>query len=221
MVKSLLSANQKIFLNFIDSEKSIYNSFYLTGGTALSEFYLQHRFSEDLDFFSEKEFRTKDITLFLNSKKKLFGDPKIEYKQSFNRNIFQLIFPGNDFLKVEFTHFPFKRIDTTKKINNISIDSLTDIAVNKLFTIYQNPRGRDYYDLYFIFKKEKKFSIEKLTKLARIKFDTHIDYIQLGTNLLRRSSLLDDPILENKINTQVIEEFFIRESEKLKDKIIK
>ncbi len=25
--------------------------FYLTGGTALSRFYLQHRFSEDLDFF--------------------------------------------------------------------------------------------------------------------------------------------------------------------------
>jgi len=27
----------------------------LSGGTALSEFYLHHRFSEDLDFFSEKE----------------------------------------------------------------------------------------------------------------------------------------------------------------------
>jgi len=132
-----------------------------------------------------------------------------------------LIFPSNDFLKVEFTHFPFKRIDTIKKINNIFIDSLTDIAVNKLFTIYQNPRGRDYYDLYFIFKKEKRFSMEKLIKLARIKFDTHIDYIQLGTNLLKISSFLDDPILENKINIQLIEDFFIKESKNLKDKIIK
>jgi len=27
--------------------------FYLTGGTALSRFYLHHRFSEDLDFFAD------------------------------------------------------------------------------------------------------------------------------------------------------------------------
>jgi len=69
MAKSQLSANQKIFLSFIDGEKLIYDLFYLTGGIALSEFYLQHRYSEDLDFFSEKEFKTKDIVLFLNSKK--------------------------------------------------------------------------------------------------------------------------------------------------------
>lgn len=29
--------------------------FYLTGGTALSEFYLQHRYSDDLDFFTRKD----------------------------------------------------------------------------------------------------------------------------------------------------------------------
>lgn len=29
--------------------------FYLTGGTALSVFYLKHRLSEDLDFFTEEE----------------------------------------------------------------------------------------------------------------------------------------------------------------------
>ncbi|MBI3956224.1 nucleotidyl transferase AbiEii/AbiGii toxin family protein [Candidatus Gottesmanbacteria bacterium] len=29
--------------------------YYLTGGTALSEFYLHHRLSEDIDFFTRSE----------------------------------------------------------------------------------------------------------------------------------------------------------------------
>ncbi|MDR1696214.1 MAG: nucleotidyl transferase AbiEii/AbiGii toxin family protein [Endomicrobium sp.] len=29
----------------------MYGSFYFSGGTALSEYYLRHRYSEDLDFF--------------------------------------------------------------------------------------------------------------------------------------------------------------------------
>ena len=32
------------------------------------------------------------------------------------------------------------------------IDSLIDIATNKIFTIYQNPRSRDFIDLYLILK---------------------------------------------------------------------
>jgi hypothetical protein len=38
--------------------------FYLTGGTALAEFYLQHRLSEDLDFFSEQEVESQAIAVF-------------------------------------------------------------------------------------------------------------------------------------------------------------
>ncbi|MEW5692252.1 MAG: nucleotidyl transferase AbiEii/AbiGii toxin family protein [Candidatus Hydrogenedentota bacterium] len=37
------------------TEKFFTQKFYLTGGTALSEFYLKHRISEDLDFFCENE----------------------------------------------------------------------------------------------------------------------------------------------------------------------
>jgi len=35
----------------LHSLKGGLSSFYLTGGTALGRFYLNHRFSEDLDFF--------------------------------------------------------------------------------------------------------------------------------------------------------------------------
>ena len=44
---------QDSFLKFFDGQNQ--DRFYLTGGTALSRFYYQHRFSEDLDFFSVAE----------------------------------------------------------------------------------------------------------------------------------------------------------------------
>ena len=56
---SILSKNQINLLTLLSNEKSISDSFYLSGGTALAEFYLQHRLSEDL-IFSLK----KSLTLF-------------------------------------------------------------------------------------------------------------------------------------------------------------
>ncbi|MFZ1019900.1 MAG: hypothetical protein WAN61_02835 [Minisyncoccia bacterium] len=44
----------------------------------------------------------------------------------------------NDFIKTEFTYFPFPVIEKGENIGNLKIDSLLDIAVNKVFTIYQN-----------------------------------------------------------------------------------
>ncbi len=64
MAKTILSANQIKILEAISADNEICQSFYLTGGTALAEYYLQHRLSEDLDFFSEKEFDIQAINVF-------------------------------------------------------------------------------------------------------------------------------------------------------------
>lgn len=48
-------------MEYAAKSRVITDNFYLTGGTALSEFYLQHRLSEDLDFFSEQELRHSEI----------------------------------------------------------------------------------------------------------------------------------------------------------------
>ena len=58
---------QDRFLKFFNDQNQ--GRFYLTGGTALSRFYYQHRYSEDLDFFSTAEFKDFRIlvTKFLDS----------------------------------------------------------------------------------------------------------------------------------------------------------
>ncbi len=136
---------------------------------------LRHRLSEDLDFFAESEFDVSGVNAFFAGIRKNLKIGSIDYQQSFNRNLFFLKM-GKETIKTEFTFFPFTRIEKKVKRGNLFIDSVVDIATNKLFTIYQNPRSRDFIDLYCINKKYG-FSISDLVKKAKIKFDFHIDFL--------------------------------------------
>ncbi|MBI4039879.1 nucleotidyl transferase AbiEii/AbiGii toxin family protein, partial [Candidatus Daviesbacteria bacterium] len=93
-MNSILTDNQTELLKEAGSNKFITGQFYLTGGTALAEIYLHHRFSEDLDFFSEKEFDILGIDIFLKNLRselnfhktdfpRMIADVKIESWQNF------------------------------------------------------------------------------------------------------------------------------------------
>ena len=215
---SILSENQKSILTLLAAQKSISDRFYLTGGTALSEFYLQHRLSEDIDFFSEDEFNPVSISVVLKKIQPSAGIVNIRSEQSFNRNLFFLEL-ADDTIKTEFTHFPFSRIEKKKKIGNLFVDSLLDIAVNKIFTIYQKPRSRDFIDLYCIMEKEA-WTIGDLASKAQVKFDNYLDPLQLGAQFLRATELLDYPTLVIPMDNTVWQSFFIEEAKKLRPDIL-
>ena len=74
MAKSILTDNQSQILNTLATDSNFSKNFYLSGGTALAEFYLHHRLSEDLDFFSETEidkiwFVLVDLVKFMTQKR--------------------------------------------------------------------------------------------------------------------------------------------------------
>jgi len=218
MKNEILTKNQLNFLKEFSQSSFLLKNFYLTGGTALAGFYLGHRYSEDLDFFSEKEFDLLNIKIFLKKIKKKLGFKKDDLEQSYNRNLIFLHFP-DEIVKTEFTYFPFMRIQKGKNELGIEIDSLLDIAVNKLFSIYQRSKARDYVDLYFLCQKEK-YTIEELVKKARIKFDTHIDFLQLGKQFIKSQTVDDYPRMIAKIKSKEWQEFFIGQALKLKKNIL-
>jgi predicted nucleotidyltransferase component of viral defense system len=207
MASKILTPLQKTFISKVSENNKLIKGFYLTGGTALAEYYLQHRYSEDLDFFSIKEINIMGINVFLKKISPLIKIKKIDFQQSFNRNIF-FLHTRREILKTEFTYFPFEQVVKPNKQNGIFIDSLTDIAVNKLFTIFQNPRARDFIDLYFILKLRKGLTLKKLVSLARIKFDSNIDPIQLGTQLFKAKTISDLPNMIIKIDSSLWRNFF-------------
>lgn len=218
MAKTILSDNQSKILEAISHDKAICQIFYLTGGTALAEYYLQHRLSEDLDFFSEQEFDIQAINIFFAKNKKLLGIKKVDIQQSFNRNLI-FLYLKKDVIKTEFTYFPFPRIEKKIKKNKLFIDSLEDIAVNKLFTLYQKPRSRDFIDLYLIAEKTG-WKIADLIKKAKIKFDWHIDYLQLGSQFTLAETVKDYPRMILKLKNEKWQKFFISQAKSFSGKII-
>ena len=217
---SILSENQKNILNLLSREESICANFYLTGGTALAEFYLHHRLSEDLDFFSEQEFEAQSVSVILKKIQKRAGIKKIEYQQSFNRNLF-FLYTDTEIIKTEFTYFPFTRIEQKQKIGELFVDSLIDIATNKVFTIYQKPRSRDFIDLYLILYYNPSLNLEGLISNAQIKFGNHIDPVQLGAQYMKAAELKDYPNMTENLDEKVWQDFFIEEAKKLSEKVFK
>lgn len=219
--KSVLNRYQKKFLDLINKEKYFTQRFYLTGGTALSEFYLKHRISEDLDFFCEKqEVNPIPISRFLKERAKILNLEKYDTRRIRGLYSFFLHFKDKNILKVDFSYHPFPRIERGIKFGNLEINSIYDIGVDKVHTAVLQPRARDFIDIYFIVK-EKKYDFYDLLMKAKAKFDWDITAFELGSRLLEASKLTDYPRMLRKINHQEWKKFFLTEAKKLEKEIFK
>jgi predicted nucleotidyltransferase component of viral defense system len=214
----IITEKQKICLDLIADTK-IAEEFYLSGGTALSYFFLKHRSSEDLDFFNFSDFDVNNVSISIKTLQKDLGYTSFDFQNSMNRNLFFLRFSDTYVLKLEFTYYPFQQIEEPKKIRGVLIDSLVDIATNKLFTIAQNPRGRDYFDLFMIIQ-EKGYSVEQLRMLAKQKFDWHVDPLQLATQFDKVDQFLDDPLLTREVKLKNFQKYFQKYAAEMRDQII-
>lgn len=217
MGQTILTPTQKSVLSFLSKEKN-FSHFYLSGGTALSEYYLHHRLSEDLDFFSFLDIDELWITTTAKKITTHVSALSYDIEQSFNRNLVYFHFP-KEILKTEFTYYPFPIIAKPKRINGIHIDSLRDIAVNKFFTIYQKPSARHFIDLYLILAG-KTVQWSDLFGLARSKFDSHIDPIQLGSQLMLAQDSIDLPHLLIKLPESEWRCFFRQKAKELRSQIV-
>jgi predicted nucleotidyltransferase component of viral defense system len=141
---SILTFSQISLLEeFVKSDLS--DAFRLAGGTALSAFYLEHRLSEDLDFFSYEK-----IPFYLpeNFLKSLSFVDAISHTRLFDRNIFNLRLKDGTALKTKFTYYPLKNIETDVIIDGLHVDGFLDLMVNKLCAMADRSDAKDYIDIY-------------------------------------------------------------------------
>ncbi|MBI4064910.1 nucleotidyl transferase AbiEii/AbiGii toxin family protein [Candidatus Gottesmanbacteria bacterium] len=103
MGKTILTPKQLDFLELIQSEPHITKRFYFTGGTALAEYYLKHRLSEDIDLFTEQsEVNQVVIKSFLKRKAWALGVTKIKESQFLGLYSYKLLYDDGEELKVDF-----------------------------------------------------------------------------------------------------------------------
>ncbi len=217
--KTILTPHQASFLDLFAKNPLLTKRFYLTGGTALSEFYLHHRESEDIDLFSEDEFPLLPIRSFLGKIAKSCGIQKTEEREFMGLKTFFLTFDDRTVLKVDFNYYPFPRIEKGIKFYSLFVDSIFDIAVNKIHTISMKPRARDFVDIYCIIKKEG-YSVRGLLMAAKAKFDWHIDQFHLGSRFLLAKDQMDFPRMLIPLDPREWQNFFIAEAKKLRSEIL-
>ncbi len=217
---SILKRYQKEFLELVLKEPYLLKRFYWTGGTVLSEFYLKHRDSQDIDLFTEEEeIHLPSVEKFVKKAAGELKAKKIGYKQFLGLHSFAFKLP-REVLKVDFNFYPFARIDKRKKWRGLMIDSLEDIAANKVHTIYMKARDRDFADLFFILKQEN-WDLKRLVILTKTKFDWDIDPVQLGKAFTQVVALKDIPKMLVPFDRAEMEQFFLSEAKKLEKKIFR
>lgn len=208
---------QAIILEEFKKDKFLRSHFYFTGGTALSGVYLHHRESEDLDFFTPN---TYERLLILNKITRWSKDKKFNISDRSNELLqtFQLEFPKGEILKVDFNHYPYKRVKKGTFIDNIDIDSLLDIAINKLVTIYQRTQVKDFVDLYFLLKK---FTIWDLIEGVSVKFRIKLELVMIAGDFLKVEQFDILPKMLVPLSLKELKDFYKDQAKKLGMKVVK
>jgi hypothetical protein len=219
-VKTVLSDFQQKAL-FLFKKTPLAAKFYLAGGTALAEFYLHHRKSEDLDFFTQEELPLPSLKKFASGIESLVPLDKIEYQHGFGLYTF-FFYPKGEVAKykIDFGQYPFGTIEPLKKINGLLVETLYDIAVDKAHTISIRPRLRDFIDLYFILREKRDWDFRDLVQKGQEKFEIVVDPLQFGENLLQVSELSDMPIMLKEVDMRSVRKFFLAEAKKLQREIL-
>lgn len=215
MEQTILTPAQKIVLALVAKEQRL-ASFYLTGGTALAGFYLRHRTSDDLDFFTHD---VPDPLLhheFAERIKKELGAASMRYERLYDRNQYFFQLP-NEELKVEFTHYPFAQLEAPTPKDGVLIDSMRDIAANKLITILDRFDPKDFVDLFFIFQTR---DLALVRKDAETKFDMKIGDIFLGSELAKVRRIETLPKMLKSLTIVELKAFFSDKARELSSNVL-
>jgi len=138
---------QNMVLSFLQTDR-----FYLSGGTALSRWHYDHRYSDDLDFFFRGDIFPKEE--FPVIYREIVGRLAAQFhvEAVIDGDYFKRIFVhhNNTMLKVEFIFENYPHCGNYLFSNNSLIDSSENIAVNKITAIQDRKTVKDFVDLYFL-----------------------------------------------------------------------
>jgi predicted nucleotidyltransferase component of viral defense system len=181
----------------LDVVFSAENIFYLTGGTCLSRFYKEKRYSDDLDFF------THDNDIFARVIK------EIKQLLNYNFDVLEEVTSKdfirlkiNDLLQVDFVNDRVMRYEKTIVLENgYMIDSYENILANKLTAVIGRDNPKDIFDIYLI-DKFYKYDMKIILDIAHQKASFNDDdlIIRLKSfpmNLLKSINLKDKDFLDD------------------------
>lgn len=208
----LTRLQQTILKHFGNS--SLNATFFLTGGTALSAFFLQHRYSEDLDFFTEQPEQIPQVLPVLEKIAKQI-DLRIEVRRQFKTFLeVHIQGPEGELIKCDFAQDSPYRLQPKVYIEEFGIfhDNAVDISCNKLSALFDRSESKDFVDIFFI--DRELFPFAEVLKNAKQKHIGLDDY-WLAISLLKVEDIGPLPRMVKPINVQKLREFFLTKAKDL------
>ncbi len=216
--KGIITNLQREIL-LISSKISGKDMFYLTGGTALADFFLGHRKSYDLDIFTvEKE-------LILPFSHHLEEELRKKFSYNVTRRFETFVEfevrSQNEIIKIHLAYDSLFRFEAPVDSDlGIKINDYKDIITDKLLTFFGRVEPRDAVDLFFILKKE---NFWELAELASQK-DPGFDLYWLAVALDKSKNFPDEinkwPVdMLVEIDVQELKKMFLKLSREIMDKI--
>jgi len=151
--------------------------FYLAGGTALSEYYLGHRLSFDLDYFTGIENLILPLSYQIESACQKKG-LALKVVRRFGTFVELLAEKGDESLKVDLAlDSPYRFEAPVLSNEGIYVNDYSDLRSDKVLAYFGRSEPRDAVDLYFILQKE---SADLLLEQAS---DKDADLILIGLRL--------------------------------------
>jgi predicted nucleotidyltransferase component of viral defense system len=156
---------REIILEFIN-HNILKDDFFLTGGTALSVFYLHHRRSKDLDFFTLTQIDLSEIDFNLKTIWKS-SYTKIKESPNFLSALIQNV--KTDFV-IDPLSFEEEKEQYSFHANKFFlVDTIRNIFSNKFCAIVSRTEPKDFVDFYCINSKLKSDSLSLIYEDAQKK----------------------------------------------------
>jgi hypothetical protein len=193
--------------------------FYLTGGTALADFYLAHRKSYDLDIFTTQENLVLPFSrLFERRLGKSFPLKVIRRHESFVE--FQ-VGGEKEGTRVELAYDSPHRLGEPEDSDlGIKVNDYRDLVVDKLLAFYGRAEPRDAVDLFFILKSEDIWDIAKAAGEKDPGFDLYWLAVAMGKARDYPDEISRWPVeMIEEVDAVELKELFRRLSSELLDRV--
>lgn len=134
------------------AKQSFAEDYYLSGGTALA-LQIEHRQSNDLDFFTAKKVDAEELVAWLS--------------HHYSVKDFEVVFRKDEQVdlkivgtKTSFIYYPFAIINSlidgvnvNSMLSGLKISPVREIALMKAYVLGRRTSFRDYIDIYYLLKK--------------------------------------------------------------------
>jgi hypothetical protein len=218
--KGIITPLQKKLLQGIASLQDT-KHFYLTGGTALAEFYLGHRRSYDLDLFTAETGLVIHFSRTVEKSLALQSNCLIRPLRRFESFV-ELEAEGyGEKVQIHLAYdSPFRWGKPLQSEYGVNVNDYQDLIVDKVLAFFGRWTHRDAVDLFEIMRKEE---IDPLLDMAKEK-DPGFDLYWFAAALVEVDRYPDDiakwPVdLIVEIDAKILKETFLELSREIMDRI--